>query len=328
MKRHYWEFPIIIDLFLGGLGGGILFLAFLFDFFIMPGASEMFAMPMLVAFLSLGVSTFFLVFELGQPLVFWRVFATKTAIIKWGALLMTFSAICSMLWWASFLPFEWLGWLTALLSPLQPVLLGIGGVCGFGVMVYTGVMLSTLKARVFWATPGLPILFALSALLTACAAVTLSVGGWPAQLTYDSQIIASVAVPLVVTITYIASIVLAFAELVILLIVVLSAFGAGNKTAKEVAARWVKGKTAPVFWIGMVGVGLLIPLILLLAAPFSVASLIIAPVMLLIGGFLLRYLFVFSDERAEIPGENLYCGRMAKPNADFVSRWTYGENEF
>ena len=31
MKHHYWEAPIVIYLFLGGLGGGIFFLSALFD---------------------------------------------------------------------------------------------------------------------------------------------------------------------------------------------------------------------------------------------------------------------------------------------------------
>ncbi len=56
-------------------------------------------------------------------------------------------------------------------------MLVVAGVAGFGVMVYTGVMLSTLKAHAFWATPALPVLFTVSALSTACAAIALSLGG-------------------------------------------------------------------------------------------------------------------------------------------------------
>ena len=52
---------------------------------------------------------------------------------------------------------------------VRPIMLGVAGVAGFGIMVYTGVMLSTLKAHAFWATPALPVLFTVSALSTACA---------------------------------------------------------------------------------------------------------------------------------------------------------------
>ncbi len=48
-------------------------------------------------------------------------------------------------------------------------------------MVYTGVMLSTLKAHSFWATPALPVLFTISACPRACAAIVLSLGGLPSR---------------------------------------------------------------------------------------------------------------------------------------------------
>ena len=40
MKHHYWEAPIVIYLFLGGLGGGIFFLSALFDLIIAPGSAR------------------------------------------------------------------------------------------------------------------------------------------------------------------------------------------------------------------------------------------------------------------------------------------------
>ena len=107
---------------------------------------------------------------------------------------------------------------------------------------------------------------------------------------------------------------------------VLSFLGAGNVTAKAVATRWVKGKTAPLFWVGMIGFGLVIPLILYVGGADSAASTVVAPVLVLCGGLLLRYLCVYSDERAEIPGENRYYNRIAKGDEKFVSEWTYGEN--
>ena len=84
MKHHYWEAPIVIYLFLGGLGGGIFFLSALFDLVVAPGSGALFFAPVFFALAALAVGCFFLVFELRQPPVFWRVFTTKTAIIKWG----------------------------------------------------------------------------------------------------------------------------------------------------------------------------------------------------------------------------------------------------
>ena len=49
MKHHYWEPPIALYLFLGGLAGGILFLAAIFNTFIVPGYGEIFAFPVFIA---------------------------------------------------------------------------------------------------------------------------------------------------------------------------------------------------------------------------------------------------------------------------------------
>ncbi len=44
-------------------------------------------------------------------------------------------------------------------------------VLGFGIMLYTGLLLGLLKAVPFWNTPALPLLFVLSALSTGVAIV-------------------------------------------------------------------------------------------------------------------------------------------------------------
>ena len=36
MRHHYWEWPIATYLFLGGMGGGMFFLAAVLSFFVMP----------------------------------------------------------------------------------------------------------------------------------------------------------------------------------------------------------------------------------------------------------------------------------------------------
>lgn len=322
MKHHYWEAPIVIYLFLGGLGGGIMFLSAIFDFFITPGVGELFAWPMFIALAALAVGCFFLVFELGQPLVFWRVWTTATAIIKWGATLLVIAMVFGALWWASYLPWEWISGLAGILAGGRGAFLALAGIAGFGIMVYTGVMLSTLKAHAFWATPALPVLFTVSAISTACAAVALGLGGWPVEF----SLVHAASMEHIHEIIHIVDIVLICAELVVLLIMVLSFLGAGNNTAKAVATRWVKGKTAPLFWIGMIGFGLVIPLILYVGGAGSAASSVVAPVLVLCGGLLLRYLCVYSDERAEIPGENRFYNRLPKKDAEFLTKWRGKEN--
>ena len=321
MKRHYWEMPIVIYLFLGGLGGGIMFLATIFDFFITPGAGILFVWPMFIALLCLAVGSFFLVFELGQPLAFWRVWTTAKAIIKWGATLLVIAMLFGALWWVSYLPWGWISGIAGALAGGRGLFLAVAGISGFGIMVYTGIMLSTLQAHAFWATPALPVLFTISAISTGCAAVALGLGGWPFEFSLEYVLVIETIQSLVHTI----DIILICAEIVVLLVMVLSFLGAGNITAKAVARRWAIGETAPLFWVGMIGFGLLLPLGFYVFATGPAVE-IIAPVLVLLGGFLLRYLCVYSDERAEIPGENRYYGRVADGNEKFVSKWQNKEN--
>ena len=184
MKHHYWEAPIVIYLFLGGLGGGIMCLTAIMSLIVNPGTGSLFFVPMFFALAALAIGCFFLVFELGQPLVFWRVWTTATAIIKWGATLLVIAMFGDIFWLLGYLdvlPLDWgfLGAIASVFGGGTPVFATIAGIAGFGIMVYTGVMLSTLKAHSFWATPALPVLFTISALSTACAAIALSLGMLP-----------------------------------------------------------------------------------------------------------------------------------------------------
>ena len=308
--HHYWEYPIAIYLFLGGLGGGMLFLSWIMITFVFPGAAltQAFMLPNFIALIAIAIGLFFLVFELGQPPVFYFVYTTATSIIKWGAVLLTIAAFGALFWllgnWSSETPV--LGFLSVFnfLDGLEGIWLGAAGLSGFGIMVYTGVMLSTLKAHSFWATPALPVLFTVSALSTACAGIMLSLNGWPGVATMDSL----VAGHAVHEILHICDIILVFAEITILLIMILSFLGAGNRTQARVATRWVKGSYAPIFWIGMIGLGLVVPLICNISGSEMLG--VIASILVLCGGCLLRFLCVWSDDRQPLPDENRYYFRL------------------
>ena len=200
-KHRYWGFQIATYLFLGGLGGGILFLTWVVSAFVFPNVdlTQAFMLPNFIALLAIALGLFFLVEELGQPPVFYRAYVTATSIIKWGAVLLTIAAFGSLFWllgnWSPETPV--LGFLSVFnfFGGMSGFWLAAAGLAGFGIMVYTGVMLSTLKAHAFWATPALPVLFTISALSTACAAIMLSMsrslGLSPLSYRFFIQIMAS-----------------------------------------------------------------------------------------------------------------------------------------
>lgn len=311
MRRHYWTWHIAVYLFLGGLGGGILTLAWLFD--LLFGAGQFFVTSVFIGVVCLGLGCFFLVFELGQPPVFWRVFTTAKAIIKWGAVLLSVAMVAAFIYVVSYLDWGW----TDVFIPARSFCLGLAGITGAAVMVYTGILLASLKAHAFWSTPALPVLFTVSALSTGSAALSLSAGIWP--LVEAQALFVAMQEML-----HSLDAVLLIIELAVLLIYVLLLLGAGNLTAQSVARRWVRGKTAPVFWIGMIGIGLLVPLAGYASGGFFAAY--GAPVLVLCGGLLLRFMVVYSDERQALPGEERFFNRLPQRDEAFLSAWKDKEN--
>ncbi len=320
--HHYWEYPIAIYLFLGGLGGGILFINWILSAFIAPGINltQVMMLPNFIALIAIVIGLFFLVFELGQPPVFYRAYVTATSIIKWGAVLLTIASVGDLIWllgyWSPLTPV--LGWISVFnfFAPLGPLMLCLAGIAGFGIMVYTGVMLSTLKAHSFWATPALPILFTVSALSTASAMIMLSMGAWPGVLTSIPEY---VNIHIIHGMLHTVDIILICAEITVLLIMILSFLGAGNRTQQRVALRWVKGSYAAWFWVGMLGLGLVVPFILDISGNALAGT--IANILVLCGGCLLRFLCVWSDDRQPLPDENRYYFRLKTADKRFMTRW-------
>ena len=160
MRHHYWEWPIPTYLFLGGLGGGIFCLAAILSFFVYPDIpmmGEVLAWPGFLGICALGFGCIMLVVDLGQPMVFYRAFVKSTSVLAWGARFLTVCAIFGVLWFASYVPWDWFGPIAAFLVPFRELNLAIAGISGTCIMLYTGIFLSTLKAHAFWADKKMPV---------------------------------------------------------------------------------------------------------------------------------------------------------------------------
>ncbi|MCL1799327.1 MAG: polysulfide reductase NrfD [Eggerthellaceae bacterium] len=335
MNKHYWTWPIVIDLFLGGLGGGILAIAMAYEF-LYPGLGPAFAMPVLIAVASLGLACFFLVFELGQPKVFLRVFVKATAIIKWGAVLLSLALIAGFVYFLSCLPWD----IFAFLVPLQKPALIVAGISGLLVMLYTGIFLASLKPHAFWNSPALPVLFAVSALLTGAAVAAATLGMWPVTMStllqalnpgVDAGLVAQEAANTQVFFQgklQTLCMALIAVEAFVLLLYVFLLRGSGNEVARTVAARWLTGKTAPAFWLGLVVCGLLLPLGLYYRFGEVAAAAVAATVLVLAGGCLLRFLVVYADDRRLVPGEKRFFDRLPHHDAAFLTAWDDKESPY
>jgi protein NrfD len=305
-EEHHWGWPIASYLFLGGLGGGMIALAGLADLVFDRG--ESFSLGSLVAGIAIAVGSGLLIFELGRPFQFWRVLSRQKAVMTAGAWMLSFTIFTSFAYfsfWPDFSPWREL-------VGLRHLAAGVNIFLGLGVCIYTGILLGSLRARAFWNTPILPVLFLVSGLSTGAAAQALLAGSWP----YRGSAADTEAVHAVLRSLDLTLIVL---ELMVLFLYVVMMRLAAGKFAARIAAKWLAGEKSVAFWGGLVVIGLTAPGLLYLI-PCATAHLA-APVLILIGGLILRFLVVFSDERAELPGEGEYYARLPKPDAPFLKAW-------
>lgn len=295
-----WGWPVAGYLFLGGLGGGAITLSSVADLFL--GRGEVCALGGLVTAVLIGLGSGLLVFELGRPLQFWRVFSKQKAIMTVGAwmlLLLIGTSFLYFTFWPDFSP--WRTWT----GPRQALAI-LNVVLGLGVCTYTGILLGSMKPRRFWSTPALPVLFLISGLSTGLALQSLLAGSWPftgSRETVDAlhDGLAAIDVSLIGL------------ELIVLLVYVLMMRTTLGPAAERAAARWLTGSYGPVFWGGVVGLGLLLPLVL-----YALGAPALAPLCVLSGGLVLRFLVVYSDDREYLPGEEKYLSRLPRADEAFL----------
>jgi len=172
---------------------------------------------------------------------------------------------------------------------------------GIAVAVYTGVLLGAMPARPFWNSPVLALLFLVSAISTGVAGILLfhalfaKPHSEPEEVGHGTYLLVASDALLI-----------GFELMVIFLFVMFAHLTVGN-VKEAVSVILSGGSLATLFWFGVVLVGLVIPALIELRyviprlldhkkydAPRSVE--ILVPVVILVGGFLLRYVVVVAGQ--------------------------------
>ena len=298
-----WGWPIALDLFLAGLGGGIMIISAVADLIFDTGSFFLPASFAATVLLAMGASL--LVFELGRPFQFHRVFSRQKAIMTVGAYMLSLLIAVSFAY-GTFL-FSFLPWHA--IDGLRQVVAAIGLLLGVGVVVYTGVLPASMKSRPFWHGPALPVLFMVSAISNGIAVQYLLVH----ILSSGSDV--AVAEGLLTA----ANIVLLAVELIVLFIYVLTMRASAAPPAAQAANAWLKGRQKLAFWAGLVVIGLIAPLVLY--AVGDNITWILASAGVLIGGIVLRFLIVYSGDRRLLPGEAEFLAKLPNGDEEFLRAW-------
>lgn len=310
LENTHWGLPIIGYFFLAGLGAGAYTVSA--SVLLRGGAGgfghqhfKLARYGALLAPLPVIIGTGMLVlelgsFEVGNYFKFIYLFLTiNLSPMSIGSWLLSVFILASLVYAYTF----WAGdskpgdeWDT-----MRRRLAWVGVPLGIAVAVYTGVLLGAMPARPFWNSPILAMLFLVSSLSTGVAGILLLQALFDGGDTEESKhgesgyILAASDAMLI-----------GFELLVIFLFIMFAHLTVGN-VKEAVSVILVGGSLATLFWFGFVVLGLLLPVLIELryvlpkllyhreySTPRGVE--ILVPVIVLIGGFLLRYVVVVAGQ--------------------------------
>jgi formate-dependent nitrite reductase membrane component NrfD len=254
---------IAFAFFLGGISGGLFMAAAYFD-----SISGMF----IAWLLSLAMGISYLI-HLGQPSQSWRMFMKpRTSWISRGFI---FIMLFIGLTFITLILAEWFPDAKSALITFKV----LAGIFAFAQSIYTGFAVSYVSAIKLWNSAILPILFVICGFSGGLAILMgISLGGSEAQITTIENM---------TRITLIA-----FA---VILIVYLWNTTYSNVAARDAVARLLGGNIAAIFWIGVVVLGVIIPIVISIVSYYIEASsalLLTAVVTEIIGGLSLRYIIL------------------------------------
>jgi formate-dependent nitrite reductase membrane component NrfD len=313
MKTIEWGFLIVNYLFLGGLSAGLFFVsalaAFVYKIDEPSPYTRIARLGALLAPWPVMIGCLLLIFDLGHWYRFYKLFlhlrlASPMSIGSWLLILFTLISLVNCYAWlterqrnalfaklprtlAFFSKFNYDidSWRRRLALAGLPISVGVG--------IYTGVLLGAVQSRPFWNTNLVAQLFLFSALSTGCAVLILGLAGRE-ERAQELKLLYGLDICFMVLEFFIVLPYLIHGEL--------------SVQAVQDSLRLVLGGPFTIlFWVFFLGLGLLAPLVIELKElvpvvvsnrefhynRFVTAS---AAVLILGGGFLLRYIFVFAGQ--------------------------------
>lgn len=322
-----WGLPVIGYLFLAGLGAGAMVTSATMlligeqkpAYFRFARYGAIFSIP------TVAIGTLFLIFELGTfQAGYWfkwlHLFTTITmspmSIGTWMLVLFFISAV----------PYAYTFVVPEShnkdnLASMRRRLALPNIVLGVAVAVYTGILLGAMPARPLWNSPLLALLFLVSALSTGVAAVLLSewfsvktgLSTWFAEkLGWDKNQIAEEHNDAAYKMATTGAVLIALEMLVLSLFFLYAHLSVGN-SVRAIDVLEFGGAMSTLFWVGVVLLGLAIPIILEAQQVMprfsgngtythSGMMIVLVPVLVVVGGFILRYVIVVGGQIAKLAG--------------------------
>lgn len=250
-----------IAFYAGGLGGGLYLVSLYFN-----SLWGMFISWLIIAVIKGGTHLIYL----GKPLRFWRIITRPNT--SWLARGFIFVFLFIGLVAIQLILSYWLPG-----SAAEVVFKVLGGITAFAVAVYTGIILKNVKGVPFWNSALLPVLFVLCGILGGFGlSVVIALNGGDVNLAAAET----------------GSRWLLIAN-ALLIVVYLWRASIRESVGKQSVLEQIHGQSAPIFWTGIVALGIVVPLAIALGSLISnevpTALIITGVICEIIGGLALRY---------------------------------------
>src|SRR5438093_5307733 len=283
-----WGWLIVLYFFFGGLAGGCYFLAVLIDLFDRPEDRPLARLGYYISFPCIIISGLLLTLDLGRPLRFWHMliesntyrpmfkYWSPMSVGSWA--LLIFGIFVFLAFLEALVEDDRLAWPAGRKfrppGALGSVIAAIGGLFGFYVAGYTGVLLAVTNRPIWSDTPLLGMLFIVSAASISAALMILlaqktrlTMPGLMALHRMDAWVVAL--------------------EFIVLIAVMIS--------LGPVFRAWLSAWGLLLFF-GVIVVGMLLPLWLYWRKQSGDLNLTTEAALVLVGGFILRLVIVFSAQ--------------------------------
>ncbi len=285
-----WSWLIVFYFFFGGLAGGCYFLAALMDISGNPEERNLARLGYYIAFPCIVISGLLLTFDLYRPLRFWHMLVESNtfrpmfkpwspmSLGSWALLIFGLFSFISFI--GALVEGNRLAWPAghAIHGPgiLSRVIAVIGGIFGFYVAGYTGVLLAVTNRPIWSDTPLLGLLFVVSAASISAALMILLAG----KTAYNRPGLESLHRMDVWVVTL---------ELIVLIALMIS--------LGPVFRAWLSA-WGLLLVLDVIVLGMLIPIALYARREWlGELNMTASAVLVLIGGFILRLVIVFSAQR-------------------------------
>ncbi len=279
-RQYEWQWLVMIALFLTGSGSGLFLLSLIAGF--IPG--------MATGVVTVVVGCLFLLMDLTRPQTAWRLIARpQTSWMSRGVIGITTFCVLGILHiaamaarqdWSS-LGAPWVA------GPGWMMVLGFfAGVFALFVATYPGFLLGNMRSISFWNSAYIPALFLVSAMLGGFGLLYLMPLDWHglSWLPFMKNI----------------GVVLVVFEFILLLGLTLLTLPGATAESVNLLTR---GSLRFQFFVGLLGLGLIVPLVLLGLVSLGVgivSLLLIEGVLHLIGVFFLRYIIIGAATHASL----------------------------